>query len=382
MMKKANEFILLYHTAAKDDITKRPKAAKMFCGGKMALHFQQKREHLQAILPRDVHFDERTLTFLHRIDNIDLRNSASGRTARVRIISDANAEVHTGGPKMTNAEKLTLAKHACHIRMGVIEGTHSAKCGHPGGSLDIAEVLAYLYFVEMKVDPKDPKNHDRDRLVLSKGHAAPALYAALAERGFFPVEDLKTLRKIGSYLQGHPNMNSVPGVDMSTGSLGQGVSAACGMALGAKHAGKPINVYTILGDGEVEEGECWEAFMFASHYGLSNLCVMLDRNHLQIDGTTETVMNSAPLEEKLKAFNFNVLTINGHDLDAIESAITAFHAENEKPTCIILDTLKGKGVSFMENSVDWHGKGPNDEEYAQAMQELNAAYAALEEEDK
>ena len=283
---------------------------------------------------------------------------------------------------MTNAEKLTLAKHACHIRMGVIEGTHSAKCGHPGGSLDIAELLSYLYFVEMNIDPKDPKKADRDRLVLSKGHAAPALYAALAERGYFPVEDLKTLRKIGSYLQGHPNMNETPGVDMSTGSLGQGVSAACGMALGAKHAGKPINVYTILGDGEVEEGECWEAFMFAAHYGLSNLCVVLDRNHLQIDGTTETVMNSAPLEEKLKAFNFNVLTINGHDLDAIENAIAAFRAENEKPTCIILDTLKGKGVSFMENSVDWHGKGPNDEEYAQAMQELNAAYAALEEEDK
>ena len=261
---------------------------------------------------------------------------------------------------MTNAEKLTLAKHACHIRMGVIEGTHSAKCGHPGGSLDIAELLSYLYFVEMNIDPKDPKKADRDRLVLSKGHAAPALYAALAERGYFPVEDLKTLRKIGSYLQGHPNMNSVPGVDMSTGSLGQGVSAACGMALGAKHSGKPINVYTILGDGEVEEGECWEAFMFAAHYKLSNLCVMLDRNHLQIDGTTETVMNSAPLEEKLKAF----------------------HAENDKPTCIILDTVKGTGVSFMTNSVDWHGKGPNDEEYAVAMQELNAAYAALEQEDK
>ena len=197
---------------------------------------------------------------------------------------------------MTNAEKLTLAKHACHIRMGVIEGTHSAKCGHPGGSLDIAELLSYLYFVEMNIDPKDPKKADRDRLVLSKGHAAPALYAALAERGYFPVEDLKTLRKIGSYLQGHPNMNETPGVDMSTGSLGQGVSAACGMALGAKHAGKPINVYTILGDGEVEEGECWEAFMFAAHYGLSNLCVVLDRNHLQIDGTTETVMNSAGRE--------------------------------------------------------------------------------------
>ena len=184
---------------------------------------------------------------------------------------------------MTNAEKLTLAKHACHIRMGVIEGTHSAKCGHPGGSLDIAEVLSYLYFVDMNIDPKEPKKPDRDRFVLSKGHAAPALYATLAERGFFPVEDLKTLRKIGSYLQGHPNMNETPGVDMSTGSLGQGVSAACGMALGAKHSGKPINVYTILGDGEVEEGECWEAFMFAAHYKLSNLCVMLDRNHLQID---------------------------------------------------------------------------------------------------
>lgn len=283
---------------------------------------------------------------------------------------------------MTQDEKKQLKIAACKVRLGIIEGVYAAKSGHPGGSLSAADVLTYLYFNHMNIDPQNPRWEKRDRFVLSKGHAAPALYAALAERGFFPVEDLKTLRKIGSYLQGHPNMNSVPGVDMSTGSLGQGVSAACGMALGAKHAGKPINVYTILGDGEVEEGECWEAFMFASHYGLSNLCVMLDRNHLQIDGTTETVMNSAPLEEKLKAFNFNVLTINGHDLDAIESAIAAFHAENEKPTCIILDTLKGKGVSFMENSVDWHGKGPNDEEYAQAMQELNAAYAALEEEDK
>ena len=256
---------------------------------------------------------------------------------------------------MTNAEKLTLAKHACHIRMGVIEGTHSAKCGHPGGSLDIAEVLSYLYFVDMNVDPEHPKAPDRDRLVLSKGHAAPGLYAALAERGYFPVEDLKTLRKIGSYLQGHPNMNTVPGVDMSTGSLGQGISAACGMALGAKLKQQPVSVYAIVGDGEVEEGECWEAFMFASHYKLSNLCVFLDRNHLQIDGTTETVMDSHPLEEKLKAFNFNVLTINGHDYDAIESAIKAFHAENDKPTCIILDTIKGKGVSFMENAVEWHG---------------------------
>ena len=283
---------------------------------------------------------------------------------------------------MTNAEKLTLAKHACHIRMGVIEGTHSAKCGHPGGSLDIAEVLSYLYFVEMNVDPAQPRKADRDRLVLSKGHAAPALYAALAERGFFPVEDLRTLRKIGSYLQGHPNMNETPGVDMSTGSLGQGVSAACGMALGAKLAAKPVNVYTIVGDGEVEEGECWEAFMFASHYQLSNLCVMLDRNHLQIDGNTETVMNSAPLEDKMRAFNFNVVTIDGHDYDQIETAMQAFHAETEKPTCIILDTVKGKGVSYMTNSVDWHGKGPNDDEYKIAIEELNAAYAALDEEDK
>ena len=190
-----------------------------------------------------------------------------------------------------------------------------------------------------------------------------------------------TLRKIGSRLQGHPNMNSVPGVDMSTGSLGQGISAACGMALGAKHAGSAVNVYAILGDGEVEEGECWEAFMFAAHYGLSNLCVMLDRNHLQIDGTTETVMNSAPLEDKLRAFNFNVVTINGHDFDQIESAVQAFHAETEKPTCIILDTVKGTGVSYMTNSVAWHGKGPNDEEYQVAMNELNAAYAALEQEE-
>ena len=283
---------------------------------------------------------------------------------------------------MTNAEKLTLKKHACPIRRGVSEGTHSAGCGHPGGSLSIADVLSYLYFKELNVDPAQPRMADRDRLVLSKGHAAPALYAALAERGFFPVEELKTLRKIGSRLQGHPNMNSVPGVDMSTGSLGQGISAACGMALGAKHAGSAVNVYAILGDGEVEEGECWEAFMFAAHYGLSNLCVMLDRNHLQIDGTTETVMNSAPLEDKLRAFNFNVVTINGHDFDQIESAVQAFHAETEKPTCIILDTVKGTGVSYMTKSVAWHGKGPNDEEYQVAMNELNAAYAALEQEEK
>ena len=283
---------------------------------------------------------------------------------------------------MTKLETLQLKLTATRVRMGVIEATHGAGSGHPGGSLSAADVLTYLYFREMRIDPEQPQDPNRDRFVLSKGHCAPGLYATLAERGFFPVADLPTLRHSNSYLQGHPNMNETPGVDMSTGSLGQGVSAACGMALGAKHSGKPINVYTILGDGEVEEGECWEAFMFAAHYKLSNLCVMLDRNHLQIDGTTETVMNSAPLEEKLKAFNFNVLTINGHDYDQIESAIKAFHAENNKPTCIILDTVKGTGVSFMTNSVDWHGKGPNDEEYAAAMQELNAAYAALEQEEK
>ena len=267
------------------------------------------------------------------------------------------------------------------VRRDIITMTAAAGSGHPGGSLSATEILVALYYDLMKVDPKNPNDPARDRLVLSKGHAAPALYAALAERGFFPVEELKTLRKIGSRLQGHPNMNSVPGVDMSTGSLGQGISAACGMALGAKHAGSAVNVYAILGDGEVEEGECWEAFMFAAHYGLSNLCVMLDRNHLQIDGTTETVMNSAPLEDKLRAFNFNVVTINGHDFDQIESAVRAFHAETEKPTCIILDTVKGTGVSYMTNSVAWHGKGPNDEEYQVAMNELNAAYAALEQEE-
>ena len=274
-------------------------------------------------------------------------------------------------------------KNICtQVRRDIINMTANAGSGHPGGSLSAVEMLVALYFDVMNVDPKNPSDPARDRLVLSKGHAAPALYAALAERGFFPVEDLKTLRKIGSYLQGHPNMNETPGVDMSTGSLGQGISAACGMALGAKHAGKPINVFAIVGDGEVEEGECWEAFMFAAHYGLSNLCVFLDRNRLQIDGSTETVMSSEPLEEKMKAFNFNVLTINGHDYDQIEAAIQAFHAENDKPTCIIMDTTKGKGVSFMTNSVDWHGKGPNDDEYKVAMEELNAAYAALEQEEK
>ena len=278
---------------------------------------------------------------------------------------------------MTNAEKLTLAKHACHIRMGVIEGTHSAKCGHPGGSLDIAELLSYLYFVEMNIDPKDPKMADRDRLVLSKGHAAPALYAALAERGYFPVEDLKTLRKIGSYLQGHPNMNETPGVDMSTGSLGQGISAACGMALGAKHAGKPINVFAIVGDGEVEEGECWEAFMFAAHYGLSNLCVFLDRNRLQISGSTEDVMKQDSQEERWAAFGWNVLSIPGNDVQAIDAALTLAAETKGKPTVIILNTVKGYGSPVMEDKAAWHHHLPNDEEYAQIIADFAAHKEAI-----
>ena len=282
---------------------------------------------------------------------------------------------------MDQSKERELKRLANQVRIGIIEGVYHAGCGHPGGSLSIADILTYLYFEEMHVNPEDPRDPARDRFVLSKGHTAPALYATLAERGFFPREELVTLRRIDSRLQGHPDMKGIPGVDMSTGSLGLGISAACGMALGAKHAGKPINVFAIVGDGEVEEGECWEAFMFAAHYGLSNLCVVLDRNHLQIDGTTETVMNSAPLEDKLRAFNFNVLTINGHDYDQIEAAMQAFHAESAKPTCIILDTTKGKGVSYMTNSVDWHGKGPNDDEYKIAIEELNAAYAALEQEE-
>ena len=279
---------------------------------------------------------------------------------------------------MTNAEKLTLAKHACHIRMGVIEGTHSAKCGHPGGSLDIAELLSYLYFVEMNIDPKDPKNPDRDRFVLSKGHTAPGLYAALANRGYFPVEDLKTLRHIGSYLQGHPNMNTTPGVDMSTGSLGQGVSVAAGMALGAKYENKNLRVYTATGDGEIQEGQIWEALMFAAHYKLDNLCVIVDNNNLQIDGEVSKVMSPYPIDEKLKAFGFEVICIDGHSFDEIEAAFEKAKTVKGRPTAIIAKTVKGKGVSFMENQASWHGTAPNGEQYETAMSELKAQLASLE----
>ncbi len=279
---------------------------------------------------------------------------------------------------MTNAEKKALMMTACKVRMGIIEGTHGAKAGHPGGSLSAADVFTYLYFKELNIDPKAPQREDRDRFVLSKGHTAPGLYAALAHRGFFPVEDLPTLRHIDSYLQGHPNMNTVPGVDMSTGSLGQGISCAAGMALAAKHTGSPCRVYTLLGDGEIAEGEVWEAMMFAHHYKLDNLCVILDNNGLQIDGPNREVMDSSPIPEKFRAFGFETVEIDGHDFDAMEAAFA--HARETKgvPTAIILHTTKGKGVSFMENQVGWHGKAPNDEEFEIAMAELGKALAELE----
>ncbi len=280
---------------------------------------------------------------------------------------------------MNNETKKELQIFATKIRMGIIEGTYNAKAGHPGGSLSSADLFAYLYDKEMKFDAKNPKWEDRDRFVLSKGHCAPGLYAALAHKGFFPVEDLKTLRHIGSYLQGHPNMNSVPGIDMSTGSLGQGISCACGMAKGAKFTGKDdIRVYTLLGDGEIEEGQVWEAMMFASQYNLDNLCVIIDSNGLQIDGACKDVMSAQPIDEKVKAFGFDHVIIDGHNFDEIENAFNMFH-ESKKPFAIIMNTVKGKGVSYMENQVGWHGKAPNKEEYDIAMAELEAKLSELEE---
>lgn len=282
---------------------------------------------------------------------------------------------------MTKLETLQLKLTATRVRMGVIESTHGAGSGHPGGSLSCADVLTYLYFREMRVDPEQPQSPDRDRFVLSKGHCAPALYAALAERGFFPVADLPTLRHSNSYLQGHPNMNTVPGVDMSTGSLGQGVSCAAGMAKAAKYLKKDnVRVYTLLGDGEIEEGEVWEAFMFAAKYALDNFCVIIDLNGLQIDGATKDVMNTEPVDAKMRDFGFHVVSIDGHDFAQIENAFAEFHARKGTgvPTAILMHTTKGKGVSYMENNVGWHGKAPNDEEYKVAMDELNAQMAELE----
>ena len=279
---------------------------------------------------------------------------------------------------MTSSEKKQLQITACKVRMGIIESTHSAKAGHPGGSLSATEIFTYLYFKEMNIDPKNPKWADRDRFVLSKGHTAPGLYATLAHRGYFPVEDLKTLRKIDSYLQGHPNMNMVPGVDMSTGSLGQGISVAVGMALAAKQTGKNNRVYSLLGDGEIQEGQVWEACMAAAHYKLDNLCIIVDNNGLQIDGNIKDVMSPYPIVDKLDAFGFRTLAIDGHDFDAIEEAFNTAKVTKGMPTAIVITSVKGKDVSFMENDAGWHGKAPNDAEYEQAMAELNAKLAELE----
>lgn len=279
---------------------------------------------------------------------------------------------------MTPQEKKQLQVMACKVRMGVIEGVHAAKSGHPGGSLSAADMFTYLYFKELRVDPKNPQWEDRDRFVLSKGHTAPGLYAALALRGFFPVEDLVTLRKMGSYLQGHPNMNSVPGVDMSTGSLGQGISVACGMALASRLKKRDNRVYALLGDGEIQEGQVWEACMFAAHYKLDNLCVIIDNNGLQIDGDIAKVMSPYPIDKKLEAFGFHVETIDGHDFDAIASALDTAKTVKGQPSAIIMKTVKGKGVSFMENQASWHGSAPNDEQYAVAMAELKQQLSDLE----
>ena len=263
-----------------------------------------------------------------------------------------------------------LQKQANEVRKGIIEGVYHAKSGHPGGSLSCADILTYLYFEKMNIDVKNPKWEDRDRFVLSKGHCAPALYSVLANRGFFPVEYLKTLRKPDSFLQGHPDMKHTPGVDMSSGSLGQGISAAAGMALSAKLSGKSYNVYTILGDGEISEGQVWEAMMFASHKKLTNLCVIIDNNNLQIDGSLDEVNSPYPIDAKLEAFGFNVVVIDGHDFNEIENAVNSFINCNDKPTAILAKTIKGKNVSFMENECEWHGAAPNEEQYKIAMAEL------------
>lgn len=278
---------------------------------------------------------------------------------------------------MDAALKKQLEITACKVRMGIIEGVHSAKSGHPGGSLSVAEILTYLYFVHMNIDPKNPKMENRDRLVLSKGHAAPALYSVLANRGYFDTSLLTTLRQIGSILQGHPDMKHIPGVDMSTGSLGQGISAAVGMALSAKHFGQDYKVYAILGDGEIEEGQVWEAAMFAANKGLSNLTAFVDYNNLQIDGTIEEVNSACPIDKKFEAFNWHTIVIDGNDFEQIEKALK--EAETvDKPVAIIAKTVKGKGVSYMENAVNWHGAAPNDELYEQAMSELKAALAEMQ----
>ena len=274
-------------------------------------------------------------------------------------------------------DKLELMKTANEIRKDIVTAVHSAKAGHPGGSLSAADIFTYLYFCEMNIDPKNPKKADRDRFVLSKGHTAPGLYSALAERGYFPKEDLKTLRHMGSYLQGHPDMKHIPGVDMSSGSLGQGISAAVGMAIAGKLSNADYRVYTLLGDGELQEGQVWEASMLASHRKLDNLVVIVDNNNLQIDGAIDEVNSPYPIDKKFEAFNFHVIKIDGNDFDQIDAAFKEAKSVKGQPTAIIAKTVKGKGVSFMENQAGWHGKAPNDEEYKIAMQDLEKAGEAL-----
>ncbi len=271
---------------------------------------------------------------------------------------------------MEQNKRLGLEHTANEIRKGVLTGVYNAKSGHPGGSLSISDILAYLYFEEMRVDPQNPNWEDRDRFVLSKGHCAPALYAALAEKGFFPKEELATLRKIDARLQGHPDMKGTPGVDVSSGSLGLGISSACGMALSLKYQQKDCRVYCIVGDGESEEGQVWEAAMFAAHYRLDNLCLVVDFNGLQIDGPVKEVMNPAPFQDKFTAFGWEVVTVDGHDFDQLEAAFEKAKATKDKPTVIVANTVKGKGVSFMENQVGWHGQAPKEEQYLAAMEEL------------
>ena len=279
---------------------------------------------------------------------------------------------------MDAVTKKQLQIKACTVRMGVIEGVFNAKSGHPGGSLSIADILTYLYFEHMNVDPKNPKDENRDRFVLSKGHTAPTLYAVLANKGFFPVSELKNLRKPGSMLQGHPSMNRTPGIDMSTGSLGQGISTAVGMALAGKIDKKDYRVYTVLGDGEIEEGQVWEAAMFAAAKGLDNLCAVVDNNNLQIDGSVAEVNSPYPIPEKFRAFGWNVIEIYGHSFDEIDAAFKAAQEFKGKPTVIVAKTVKGKDVSFMEDQCSWHGTAPNAEQYEQAMSELKAKLAELE----
>lgn len=273
--------------------------------------------------------------------------------------------------------KLELQKTAVEVRKGIVSSVHSAKAGHPGGSLSAADIFTYLYFEEMNIDPKNPKKEDRDRFVLSKGHTAPGLYSVLANRGYFPVEDLLTLRHTGSYLQGHPDMKHIPGVDMSSGSLGQGLSAAVGMALAGKMKKEDYRVYCLCGDGEIEEGQIWEAAMFAGHRKLDNLCVIVDNNNLQIDGSLDEVCSPYPIDKKFEAFNFHVININGNDFDEIEKAFKEARETKGMPTAIVAHTIKGLGVTYMENSVGWHGKAPNDEEYEIAMEDLRKAGEAL-----